>query len=150
MNCFFVGFRTYFVTYVSVSIASAGVLALAGLRPVGTQKPQGGGTPLPPPGYVPESQRGSPHSSPPNRMCNCATQQLLMGRGLITKNARNCKKTNVAPIPAPAPLCTVGRSVGQDFNTIGSLHWLWQACAGHFATCHPELPAHSSLQESQK
>ena len=39
---FFDGFRTYFVTSVRVSVASAGVLALAGLGPPGARKPQGG------------------------------------------------------------------------------------------------------------
>ena len=43
LTCFFVGFRTDFVTSVRVSVASAGVLALAGLRPAGARKPQGGG-----------------------------------------------------------------------------------------------------------
>ena len=36
----FVGFRTDFATSVRVLVASAGVLALAGLRPAGPQKPQ--------------------------------------------------------------------------------------------------------------
>ena len=35
LTCFFVGFRTYFVKSVRVSVASAGVLALAGLRLAG-------------------------------------------------------------------------------------------------------------------
>ena len=39
---FFVPFRTDFVTSVRVSAASAEVLALAGLRPAGARKPQGG------------------------------------------------------------------------------------------------------------
>ena len=37
-----VGFRTDFVTYVWITDAFAGVLALAGLRPAGARKPQGG------------------------------------------------------------------------------------------------------------
>ena len=48
MTCSFVGFRTDSVTSVRVSVASAGVLALAGTRPAGARKPQGG-APLPPP-----------------------------------------------------------------------------------------------------
>ena len=44
----FVGFRTDFVTSVRVSVASAGVLALEGLRPAGARKPQWG-APSPPP-----------------------------------------------------------------------------------------------------
>ena len=44
----FVGCRTEFVTSVRVSVASTGVLALAGLRPAGARKPQGG-APLPSP-----------------------------------------------------------------------------------------------------
>ena len=54
LTYFFVGFRTDFVTSVRVSVASAGVLALAGLRPARARKPQGG-TSLPPPGYGPDS-----------------------------------------------------------------------------------------------
>ena len=49
-NCpdvLFVGFRTDFVTYVRVSVASAGVLTLAGLRQAGPENPKGG-APLPP------------------------------------------------------------------------------------------------------
>ena len=45
----FVGFRTDFVTSVRVSVASAGVLALAGLRTAGARKPQGARAPSPPP-----------------------------------------------------------------------------------------------------
>ena len=41
LTCFFVGFRTDFVTYVRVSVASVGVLVLAGLSPAGARKPQG-------------------------------------------------------------------------------------------------------------
>ena len=52
LTCFFVGFRTDFVTSVRVSVASAGVLALAGLWPAGARKSQRGilSAPL---GYVP-------------------------------------------------------------------------------------------------
>ena len=45
---------------VRVSVASVGVLALAGIRPAGARKPQGGrtlSTPLPL-GYVPEHDSG--------------------------------------------------------------------------------------------
>ena len=45
----FVSFRTDFVTSVRVSVASTGVLALAGLRPAGARKPQGDTPPPPPP-----------------------------------------------------------------------------------------------------
>ena len=60
---FFVGFRTYFMTYVRVSVASARVLALAGHRPSGPRKPQGDTHPLRPPpppplGYVPGPEGG--------------------------------------------------------------------------------------------
>ena len=53
LTCFLsVSANRYFVTSVRVSVASAGVLALAGLRPAGAQKPQGG-APLPLPlGHV--------------------------------------------------------------------------------------------------
>ena len=49
LTCSFVGFRTDFVTSVRVSVASAGILTLAGHRPAGARKPQGEGAPLPPP-----------------------------------------------------------------------------------------------------
>ena len=50
LTSFFIRFRTNFVTSVRVSVASAGVLAIAGLRPAGTRKPQGSaGAPSPPP-----------------------------------------------------------------------------------------------------
>ena len=39
---FSVGFRTHFVTSVRVSVASAGVLTLTGLRPTGARNPQKG------------------------------------------------------------------------------------------------------------
>ena len=39
LACFFVGFRTDFVTSVRVSVASAGVLTLAGLGLPGARKP---------------------------------------------------------------------------------------------------------------
>ena len=39
LTCFFVDFRTDIVTSVRVSVVSAGVLALAGLRLAGAQKP---------------------------------------------------------------------------------------------------------------
>ena len=45
-RAFLVGFRTDFVTSVWVSVAFAGVLALAGIRPAGAREPQG--APLPP------------------------------------------------------------------------------------------------------
>ena len=48
-TCFFVGFRTYFVTSVRASVASAGVLVLAGRAPASVRKPQGGAHPLRPP-----------------------------------------------------------------------------------------------------
>ena len=46
LTCFFVGFRTDFVISVRVSVASAGVLALEGLRSAGPQgrKPPRGRT----------------------------------------------------------------------------------------------------------
>ena len=53
LTCFFVGFRTDFVTSVRVSVASAGVLVLAGGAP---KTPNGRRTPFPPPpppSYVP-------------------------------------------------------------------------------------------------
>ena len=61
LTCFFVGFRTYFVTSVTVSVVSAGVLALAGLRPAGARKPQGGVHPRPPP-LATSLSRGLPES----------------------------------------------------------------------------------------
>ena len=51
LTCFFVGFRADFVTSVRVSVASAGVLTLAGLRPARPENPKG--TPSAPLGYVP-------------------------------------------------------------------------------------------------
>ena len=50
LTCFFVGFRTDFVTSVRVSVASAGVLALGAFGPRGPENPKG--APSPPPGYV--------------------------------------------------------------------------------------------------
>ena len=53
LTCFFVGLRTKFVSSVRVSVASAGVLALAGLG--GPKTTRGGAHPLSPPpapGYV--------------------------------------------------------------------------------------------------
>ena len=44
----FVGFRTYFVTSVGVSVASTGVLALAGLRPGWPENPKWAPSPPPP------------------------------------------------------------------------------------------------------
>ena len=41
---FSVGFRTHFVAYVMVSVASAWVLALTGLRPAGPETPKGAHT----------------------------------------------------------------------------------------------------------
>ena len=52
LTCFFVGFRTDFVISVRVSVPSAGVLALSGLRPARPRKPKGSALP-PPPSYVP-------------------------------------------------------------------------------------------------
>ena len=45
LTCFFVDFRTYFVTSVRVSVASAGVLAV----PARARNPQGGALPFRPP-----------------------------------------------------------------------------------------------------
>ena len=56
-TCFFVGSRTDFVTSVRVSVASAGVLALEGLRPAGPRKPQGGISSPPPPPFATSLQR---------------------------------------------------------------------------------------------
>ena len=53
LMCFFVGLRTDFVTSVMVSVASAGVLARAGLRPAGPENPSGV-HPFRPLGYVPD------------------------------------------------------------------------------------------------
>ena len=50
---FFVGFRTYFVTSLRVSVASVGVLVLANRTPARARKPQGGAHLLRPLGYVP-------------------------------------------------------------------------------------------------
>ena len=49
LTCFFVGFRTDFVTSVRVSVAPAGVMTLAALRPAGGSKASGGGTLSAPP-----------------------------------------------------------------------------------------------------
>ena len=43
LTCFFIGFYTDFMTSVKVLVASAGVLALASLRPTGPEHPRGGG-----------------------------------------------------------------------------------------------------------
>ena len=51
----FVGFRTDFETSVTISLASAGVLTLAGLRPAGPKNPKGAPLPPPPLGYVPDT-----------------------------------------------------------------------------------------------
>ena len=53
LTCFFVGFRTDFVTSVRVLAVSDGVLTLAGLRPARARKRQGGALLPPPLGYVP-------------------------------------------------------------------------------------------------
>ena len=46
LTCFFIGFRTDFVTSVRVSVASAGVLALVGRGPQGSENPKGEAHPL--------------------------------------------------------------------------------------------------------
>ena len=72
LMCFFVGFRTDFVTSVRVSVASAGVLALAGLRPAGARKPQGGPSAPPPLDYVPGSL------ALPARIARIASNQIAV------------------------------------------------------------------------
>ena len=49
MTCFFVGFLTYIVTSVRVSVASDGVLALVSLRPHGAPTISRGALSAPPP-----------------------------------------------------------------------------------------------------
>ena len=52
LTCFFVGLGTKFVSSVWVSVASAGVLALAGLGGPKTTRGRTSSLPPPPPGYV--------------------------------------------------------------------------------------------------
>ena len=66
LTCFFIGFRADFVTSVRVSVASAGVLAPAGLGP---ENPKGA-HPLHPLGYVPVTFR-RPFLERPNSVAFC-------------------------------------------------------------------------------
>ena len=79
LTCFFVGFRTDFVTSVRVSVAFVGVLALAGLRPAGARNPQGGTSSTPAPlGYVPGGDRGCRAT-----MGRCSTDSSLNDLPLV-------------------------------------------------------------------